>query len=696
MADILSEQTALYRSMLQYLEASMTDPERPVHTDAITRHVLRALDLLDFNRRKPDESSGYYSAARMVAMRGTDPLTLLHRAGAAAKAGNLTPELNSEIFDAIWSTPLLSETADAAHLKALITRLTDTIPSPENTAQADRRALALLVTTALTLAAVQYFDSDKLLLLIHAAASEDTALAARAIAGVILITAAHPYRTSIEKEASEALTILADNPAMRKVLQDTMIQIARTRDTDRVTAKISNEIMPKLHNIQSDLQKRFADMQAMNDLTAEEFNPQWEDMLSDSNITKPLEEMSEMQSAGEDVMMAAFGRLKDFGMFRDAAGWFTPFYRTHADLASLTDTDELLLNGLCEARTLLCDSDKYSIAFSLTRIPEGTRRMMNSQLEAQLDAIREQNSAEAAEDFSSLLNTEIMLYLRGMMRFFRLYHGKEGLADPFIFPNPAATGPLTPFLSTPESHDDLGRFYFKNGYWEEAVRELSGDLADKTASDHHKVLSMIGYAYQRMNLLDKALEYYDRAAVASSIPDKWLLRKLAWVNRRLGNHRQAADYYRQLLSGDNDNTSLNTLLANALYDAGNYQEALKLYYKVEFLATDGRRTLRPVAWCELMTGQTDKARDTYSRLLSIEADDPALAAADFMNAGHVEFVSGRYGVALKLYKEGLGMLDSNRDSYMHSLRSDIPVLTRLTGDADTAPRMALMLDRIML
>ncbi len=697
MADILSEQTALYRSMLQYLDASMTDPERPIHTRAITRLVLRAIDLLDYTYRTPEESGGYFAAVRMGEMDKADPLSLLRQAAVAAKEGRLNPQLNSKVFDAVWTIPLLSEANNSQRLKNLITQLMDTIPSPDNTDQADRRALALLVTTALTLGSLEYFDSDKLLLLIHAAYSDDVALAARAIAGVFLIVATHPKRVSMEKEAADALTIFADNTDMRNALQETMILVAKARDTDRVTAKIQKNIMPRLNEIQSDIRKRFGDIQSMADFTADDLNPQWEEMLSDSKITEPLEEITEMQSNGEDVMMAAFARLKNFDIFRDAAGWFTPFYLTHSCLTSrLDDSEKSLFNVFCETHSMLCDSDKYSIALALSTIPQSARSMMTTQLESQFEALRQQAKASLGDNLKPTLHSEIMLYLRSMIRFFRLYRNNAGLTDPFIFPNPDALGPFTGMLATKENHDRLGYFYFKNGYWEEALTQFTATLSD-TASQHSpKTLSMTGYAFQRLNRMKEALEYYDRASMASTTPDTWLLRKLAWVHRKLGHNTQAAVYYRQLLNMNADNAELNTLLANALYDAGDYQGALKLYYKVEFLAKDGRRTLRPVAWCELMTGQTDKARDTYKRLLSIEdTDREDLLTADLINAGHVEFVSGRYNDALRLYAKGMSLTKS-RENYLQLLRADIPILSRLTSDADTPARMTLMLDRLTL
>lgn len=721
MADLLSEQMSMYRAMLQYFEASMTDPERPNLTRTITRHVCRAIDMIDFTDRKNQES-GYYNTARIVEKNGFDPLTLLRKAAKAARDGELSPALNNEVFDAVWVTPLLSETSDPTHLKNLITQLLDNIPAQDNVEQANRRALTLMVASALMLGALQYFDSDKLLLLIHAAGSNDTMLAARAIAGVYLIVSTHPERAALEKEAADALTALSDNPTLRKALQETMMLVAKTRDTDRVTAKISREIMPGLTRIQSDIRRRFADLQAMADMTAEEMNPQWEELLADSQLTRPLEEMTEMQSNGEDVMMSAFAKLKDFSMFRSVAGWFTPFYLSHSDLSSLDDTDKPLLNGLNDAQALLCDSDKYSIALSLNRIPKGTRQMMNTQLESQLEAMREQNNATLKSHLKSSLHSEIMLYLRGTMRFVRLYpslynYGSK-IVDPFIFPDPKALVPFTEILSTSENHNRLGQFYFKNGYWNEAIPQLQAAAASSRATQP-RLLSMIGYAYQHIGNLDQALEYYDKASLISTTPDTWLLRKLGWINRKLGHPERALTYYRQLLNGDPDNTELSTLLANTLYDTGDYAAALKLYYKVEFLASNGRSTLRPVAWCELLTGQTGKARQTYARLLKADDDsDTKYMTADFMNAGHVEFVSGHYEEALRLYRQGLRSVEAysllspdsmaaegtdiskslniTRKQFLKSLMDDAAILTKLTSDPDTSARMALMIDRLTL
>ena len=49
-------------------------------------------------------------------------------------------------------------------------------------------------------------------------------------------------------------------------------------------------------------------------------------------------------------------------------------------------------------------------------------------------------------------------------------------------------------------------------------------------------------------------------------------------------------------------------LANALLDAGKTQEALKKYYKADYLSGGYAKTWRPIAWCEFLEGHYDKAQ----------------------------------------------------------------------------------------
>lgn len=58
-----------------------------------------------------------------------------------------------------------------------------------------------------------------------------------------------------------------------------------------------------------------------------ENNPEWEELLDRNGLTKKMQELSEMQSDGADLMMVTFSNLKQFPFFNKAVNWFLPFDR---------------------------------------------------------------------------------------------------------------------------------------------------------------------------------------------------------------------------------------------------------------------------------------------------------------------------------------------------------------------------------
>ena len=52
-----------------------------------------------------------------------------------------------------------------------------------------------------------------------------------------------------------------------------------------------------------------------------------------------------------------------------------------------------------------------------------------------------------------------------------------------------------------------------------------------------------------------------------------------------------------------------------------YNDAIKSYYKVEFLDEKSTRAWRPLAWCLLLSGDYDQSRAYYDRILN---DNPSM------------------------------------------------------------------------
>ena len=71
--------------------------------------------------------------------------------------------------------------------------------------------------------------------------------------------------------------------------------------------------------------------------------------------------------------------------------------------------------------------------------------------------------------------------------------------------------------------------------------------------------------------------------------------------------------------------------------AGRNGGALKLYFKVEFLDTESRKILRPIAWISFLTGDYETSRRYYDKVL---ADGPL--PTDMINIAHLEMATPHY------------------------------------------------------
>lgn len=54
----------------------------------------------------------------------------------------------------------------------------------------------------------------------------------------------------------------------------------------------------------------------------------------------------------------------------------------------------------------------------------------------------------------------------------------------------------------------------------------------------------------------------------------------------------------------------------------NYPEAIKVFYKVEFLETHPEKARRAIGWCYFMSGKYEEAVRMYDKLLALEIHKP--------------------------------------------------------------------------
>jgi tetratricopeptide (TPR) repeat protein len=117
-----------------------------------------------------------------------------------------------------------------------------------------------------------------------------------------------------------------------------------------------------------------------------------------------------------------------------------------------------------------------------------------------------------------------------------------------------------------------------------------------------------------------------------------------------------------------------------------FDEALKYYFKVEYLAPDNHKVWRPIAWCSLVTGKMDQARKYCWKAIEEEPTQH-----DFMNMGHILWCIGQRKEALDWYLKSIHHKDSSLNEFIDSFVEDKEILIKHGIETTDIP---IMLDQL--
>jgi tetratricopeptide (TPR) repeat protein len=117
-----------------------------------------------------------------------------------------------------------------------------------------------------------------------------------------------------------------------------------------------------------------------------------------------------------------------------------------------------------------------------------------------------------------------------------------------------------------------------------------------------------------------------------------------------------------------------------------FEEALKSYFKVEYLSPGNKKIWRPIGWCSLLVGKKQQSERYFTMLVE---DSPN--KFDLMNMGHVQWCLGKRKIALEYYKQSINDADMSEKEFMDSFHEDLEHLLRQGVDADDVP---IMLDQL--
>lgn len=670
----VAQTESTYRYMLDFFARGLADPGRERMLASMRAELIDIAQKIDKETSATDSPELYFATLRMCRLRPASLRSSVDKVvelkamadlalGAGQYPDSAMAQIETEeerIFNILWTADSLATEDYRAVVDSV---LGGTLPYTSSA----------LVVAAIGLSIMRYYSHDAFLALVALAKADDIRISARALSTLILSLSRWPEGVAGDFELTEALQSLTDIEGMPERIRKVVKTIVRTRDTDRVSRKMQREVIPGLMQFGPDIIKRLKDSTQEASFADLEANPEWEELLRSSGLEEKLRELTEMQSDGADVMMVAFSNLKGYPFFRQLRNWMLPFTVQHPMLRPLHTIDVDGISAMLEMSGLMCDSDKYSFAFALAAMPAAQRNMMLSQMHAQTEQMKEQIKDLKALKAGAEYEEELTRYFRDLYRFHKLFPKRSEFFDPFASPLDFTSIPVV--ADVMESADDvapIAEFYFKRGYYTEALPLLQTVARSSSASPH--VWEKIGFCLEKAPGGNReAIEAYMKAQLFN--PDsRWLNRRLGICFRREADYRNALEYLEMSRPADGAfDRSLSLLIADTMMEAGKWDEALRELYRVDYENPDDPEVIRRMARCAFRSSDLEKAESLIHTIPNI-----SLSEEDYRMMGHIAFLRKDMAEAARLYRLTVRPNDEKR-LWKSQILSDLDILRTLGG-----------------
>lgn len=674
----LNELQETYRYMLRYRMEGAKDPmqEHIYHNLLVSTYELA--DQVKHKALLRESPLAFYSRRRILdAGEQISYPNLYSQLQNAAEHTEL--ELVYEtglinLFHKIWVSDLLSQEETGA-IKEILTD--DLLPY----------TVGSQIVSALFMGLQESFDKEKMNLLFDAAESPREEIRVRALICILLVLYTYRKRLYLYPQINNRLDALAEgNPGFTSAIQLITLRFILSRETEKATRKLQEEIIPEMMKLSPKIGRKINLKDFSTENMGDDMNPEWEAMVSENTeLGKKMQEFGELQQEGVDVMHSTFVHLKNFPFFREISNWFIPFILDHSSLHTVEGEDKgvnRILETLSMA-TFMCDSDKYSLYFSMLQLPEQHRKIMLDQFDGQASGMIEQAKEELVTKRSKI---EIIAgqYIQDLYRFYKLHSSRRDFNDIFTWRLDFHNLPiLQPYISNKETLTTIAECYLRKGYYSDALIIFQHLIKEDQENDIF--FQKIGYCEQMSGNIEEALKSYLHANLINA-DSKWVIRRIGGCYRSLKQPAKALPYYQRCEALLPDDLSIQMSIGHCYLEMKEYNEALKYYFKVDYLDHKSNKAWRPIAWCSFLTGRYDQARNYYKKIIEAQP-----VTHDYLNAGHTEWALQNIKGALELYKNAVNMESGDFQKFLEQFNQDVPDLLIAGIEEEEIP---LMLDQL--
>lgn len=528
-----------------------------------------------------------------------------------------------------------------------------------------------LFTSAVMLSMMECFDARKFSWLLDATTHADTLVNQRALVGIALVLHLHPTRLPLYPELTARLSLFNEDISFGKKLNRVYIQLLRSQETEKIDKRMREEIIPEMMknvNFMRNMKFGFED----NATDENDRNPDWEKTFEQSGIGDKIREMNELQLEGADVYMSTFAQLKSYPFFKEPHNWFYPFDKQHSSVIKefgLKPSGDNAILSLILQTGFFCNSDKYSLCFTMVHIPQTQRNMMLNQMTSQdLNELMDESKSSSLKLYAERPEVVSNQYIHDLYRFLKLSQRRHEFHD--IFKDEFALHcipALKDILCKPDLLVAVADYHFYKEHPAEAL-ELYKELIALNHADAD-IFQKAGYCLQKAKRYKEAIDTYLKADILK--PDHvWTIRHLATCYRQVRDFASALAYYKKAETIQPESHNIIFYIGSCLAEQEKYEEALQYFFKLDFIENNSTKAWRAIAWCSFVSGKDEQAMKYYEKILAFKP-----LATDYLNAGHVTWKTGNLEKTIELYSKAASKNES-KEKFLEMFNKDRDILLK--------------------
>ena len=672
-----------YKNILKHSFTDIKDPER----DKIYNYVQRTLlELVDSIKECVlTESSGLriyklkWSIEKNIESHFDEAYSLINNLTFDVELNNILKENKidfsqnadntkiisrqdslKELFNFLWLTD---------HYKEIENKTLETICYSEKIPWHDKS----LIVSAITLSLLRIFDINKYKALLKFYFTKENQVWQRALIGLVLGLFKYDKRINLYPDLENQLIKLSKSEEIDKEIEAIIIQIFKSKDTEKITKKWEEEILPEMMKMKPKIEEKLDLENILSDKFIEDKNPDWEEVFEDSpDLLDKLQDFSMMQIEGSDVFMSAFSKLKNFPFFNEFSNWFAPFYKENEYIDLIFEKEETNIQPFVkqlEKSFHMCNSDKYSFCLNLQMIPESHKSMMMDMFNEEMKSMEE--VAKDENLFNSFAATKSIFtqYLQDLYRFYKLHPLKNEFSDIFKWDFDIQNSSFfNQIITNKQVTRNIAEFFLENQHFNQAVELFK--LIEQSEESNIELFEKTGYCYQRTGNYQDALSYYKKAELLDS-NKVWITKKIALCHRYLNNHEEALVYYKEAEKLEPENLYIQAYIGHTLMHLEKYEEALKYYFKVEYLAPSNNKIQHPIGWVSFVLGKFDTAIKYYFKIPEKDRTEQ-----DYIHLGNCYWCLNNMSKTKKYYKAALKAFNNDFSKFINLFDEDLDLLQK--------------------